>query len=314
MSGEGIDQPDSALRVDIRRLGNQLGAALVRQHGQGLLDRVEEVRSAARTLRREDASGAGLAEILRDVAVVDAIHLVRAFTVYFHLANTAEQVHRVEDLTTSAPARRHEFAETVARLKTLGHSEAEIVATTRAAELRPVFTAHPTEASRRSILDKLAEIAVLTEQRAAAGSDEKEVARIDRRVDELIDAIWQTDELRREKPHPVDEARSILYFLTQIVTEGVPELFEDVDATLRSIGGELDPERVPVRFGSWVGGDPRRKPERHARRDSRGARVSALPRTAAAHRRDRAALIGALDEPCGAGYIDRARGAARDRP
>ena len=255
MSDDELDHPDSALRVDIRRLGNQLGAALVRQHGEGLLERVEEVRAAARTLRREDGSGAGLAELLRDVDVVDAIHLVRAFTVYFHLANTAEQVHRVEDLTTSAPAREHQFTETVARLKALGHAEAEIVAATRTAELRPVFTAHPTEASRRSILDKLAEIAVLTEKRAEAGSDESEVARIDRRVDELIDAIWQTDELRRQKPHPVDEARSILYFLTQIVTEGVPELFDHVDATLRSIGGELDTERVPVRFGSWVGGD-----------------------------------------------------------
>ena len=231
MSDDELDHPDSALRVDIRRLGNQLGAALVRQHGEGLLERVEEVRAAAQTLRREDGSGAGLAELLRDVDVVNAIHLVRAFTVYFHLANTAEQVHRVEDLTTSAPAREHQFTETVARLKALGHAEAEIVAATRTAELRPVFTAHPTEASRRSILDKLAEIAVLTEKRAEAGSDESEVARIDRRVNELIDAIWQTDELRRQKPHPVDEARSILYFLTQIVTEGVPELFDHVDAT-----------------------------------------------------------------------------------
>ena len=255
MGTDELSNIDSALRDDIRRLGRQLGAALVRQQGEVLLDRVEDVRAAARTLREVAASGSGLATILRDVDIVEAIQLVRAFTVYFHLANTAEQVHRVEDLTTSAPAREHQFSRTVARLRALGHAESTIVETTRNAELRLVFTAHPTEASRRSILDKLAEIALLTERRGESGSDQLEEARIDRRIDVLIDAIWQTDELRREKPHPVDEARSILYFLTQIVADGVPELFDDVDATLRSIGGELGSEHVPVQFGSWVGGD-----------------------------------------------------------
>ena len=255
MSQDTLDHIDSALRDDIRRLGHQLGAALVRQHGQELLDRVEQVRGASRALREEATTGGELVELLRDVDVVEAIRLVRAFTVYFHLANTAEQVHRVEDLTTSAPARRYQFAETVARLQGLGHGNEEIVEALREAELRPVFTAHPTEASRRSILDKLAEIAVLTEHRGEAAADDKEKARIDRRIDELIDAIWQTDELRREKPHPVDEARSILYFLTQIVTDGVPEMFEEVAAVLASIDGSLDDDDVPVRFGSWVGGD-----------------------------------------------------------
>ena len=254
-SADRLDQIDSALRNDIRRLGAQLGDALVRQHGSQLLDRVEQVRAIARGLRRDEESGAALAEVLDDVDVVEAIHLVRAFTVYFHLANTAEQVHRVEDLNSAGPADSYRFAETVKKLLGLGIDRTEIVAATREADLRPVFTAHPTEASRRSILDKLTEIAVLIEQRGETGSGPDEQRRIDRRVDELIDAIWQTDELRRERPDPVDEARSILYFLIEIAADGVPELFDDVDAALRSIGGSLDGPQVPVRFGSWVGGD-----------------------------------------------------------
>ncbi len=250
-----IESTDTALRSDIRRLGTQLGDALVRQHGQALLDRVETVRTMARGLRRDSDSGEGLAEYLDDIAVDDAIQLVRAFTVYFHLANTAEQVHRVEDLNTSAPASGHRFAPTVAKLQTLGISDAEIVAVTRNAELRPVFTAHPTEASRRSILDKLAEVAVLIEERSEHGTAPPDMRRIDRRIDELIDAIWLTDELRREQPDPVDEARAILYFLNEVAADGVPELLDDVDAVLRSLGGCLDDDRVPVRFGSWVGGD-----------------------------------------------------------
>lgn len=255
VSTADLEQIDAALRSDIRRLGTQLGDALVRQHGPELLDQVESVRAMARSLRRDSEPGEGLVDALEGVDVEEAIHLVRAFTVYFHLANTAEQVHRVEDLNDGRPRAAAGFAETVAKLQGLGIADAEIVSATRTADLRPVFTAHPTEASRRSILDKLAELAELIERRLESSTTAGERRRIDHRIDELIDAIWQTDELRNAQPEPVDEARSILYFLQQIVRDGVPELMEDLDAVLRSIGGSLPDNRVPVRFGSWVGGD-----------------------------------------------------------
>ena len=250
-----LNQLDSALRSDIRRLGAQLGDALVRQHGHGLLERVEQVRGLARGLRLSDRDSTALAELLADVGLTDAGLLARAFTVYFHLANTVEQVHRIDDLTEKQAAGSNRFGEMVGRLCQMGFAEDEIVATVNSAELRPVFTAHPTEASRRSILDKLAEISSLIEQRAHAGADDTARRRVDRRVNELIDAIWQTDELRRQRPDPVDEARSILYFLTEIAVQGVPELLDDIDAVLASLGGGLDPDRAPIRFGSWVGGD-----------------------------------------------------------
>ena len=250
-----VNELDSALRGDIRRLGAQLGEALVRQHGPGLLERVEQVRRLARGLRRSDEDSTALADLLAGVHVADAGQLARAFTVYFHLANTAEQVHRIDDLTEKRAAGSNRFGEMVGRLRQMGYADDEIVATVNSAELRPVFTAHPTEASRRSILDKLAEISSLIEHRAHAGADDPARWRADRRVDELIDAIWQTDELRRQRPDPVDEARSILYFLTEIAAEGVPELLDDINSVLESLDGALDPDRSPIRFGSWVGGD-----------------------------------------------------------
>ncbi|MEM7273623.1 MAG: phosphoenolpyruvate carboxylase [Actinomycetota bacterium] len=211
-------------------------------------------------LRRDDAvtdgaQAADLAGELADVELIDAIRLVRAFTIYFHLANTAEQVHRVEDLRSSAPASGNRFVDTVAKLQAAGVSDSEIVAAARGARLQPVFTAHPTEASRRSILDKLGEIATLIEDRSETSSDPARRRRIDRRIDELIDAMWQTDELRVDRPDPVDEARSILYYVTEIVADGVPDLLHDIDETLRSIGGRPSGNEIPVRFGSWVGGD-----------------------------------------------------------
>ncbi len=246
---------DSAIRRDIRRLGNQLGEALVRQVGSDLLEQVEDVRTLARALRHgDDGVGSELTDTLRNTPVVRAIELVRAFTTYFHLANTAEQVHRIDGLAENRTARSQRFAETVNRLITDGFTPDEIAEVTNRVQLYPVFTAHPTEASRRSILDKLAEIATLIEQRETE-QEASVIARLDRRVDELLDTIWQTDELRREKPDPVDEARSILYFLGEMLEAGVPELLGDIDAALKDHGHKLEPGSQPLRFGSWVGGD-----------------------------------------------------------
>ena len=252
---DDLELLDSAIRRDIRRLGGQLGEALVRQVGPDLLEQVEEIRALARALRHgDDHVGDALTDSLRNTPVVRAIELVRAFTTYFHLANTAEQVHRIDDLAENRTARSQRFAETVNRLVADGFGPKEIAAVANRVQLYPVFTAHPTEASRRSILDKLAEIATLIEQRETE-REASVVARIDRRVDELLDTIWQTDELRREKPDPVDEARSILYFLGEMLEAGVPELLDDIDAALMAHGYELEPQSQPVRFGSWVGGD-----------------------------------------------------------
>ena len=206
-----LDDVDFALRNDIRRLGNQLGRALVRQHGPELLQQVEQVRGLSMDLRRRTDErrrehSTALEVLLAGVDIQDAGLLARAFTVYFHLANTAEQVHRTDDLAEKLGSASHRFAETVERLQRDGFSDDEISETVNRMQLRPVFTAHPTEASRRSILYKLTEIADLIEQRSSAGTDEAARRRADRRVDELIDAIWQTDELRHERPTPMDEA------------------------------------------------------------------------------------------------------------
>jgi phosphoenolpyruvate carboxylase len=249
---------DAALRSDIRRLGHQLGNTLVRQHGQHLLDSVEQVRMLARRLRQKgDGTDISweLADLLGDANTDEAILLVRAFTVYFHLANVAEQVHRIEDLNTGAPRQAHRIDETVRSLVEHGVSPVEIADLVNRTELRPVFTAHPTEASRRAILEKLAEIAELIEKRSEHRRTEGDLRRMDRRVEELIEAIWQTDEIRHERPDPFDEAWSVLYYIGQTVREAVPDLFDDIAAALESIGGQMDPTHAPIRFGTWVGGD-----------------------------------------------------------
>jgi phosphoenolpyruvate carboxylase len=249
-------EQDQALRDDIRRLGRQLGHSIARQEGQPFLDLVEQVRILSRSLRRDGDQRAGLelAATLAHADLEQSMKLVRAFTTYFHLANVVEQVHRIEDLNLSK-ANAGRLSDTVPKLVEHGFSGDDILDGLNRSALQPVFTAHPTEASRRSMLDKLREIALLVEDRGLERCTSWERRRIDRRIDELIDAMWQTDEIRREKPEPLDEARTLLYYLEKVVRNSLPHLWEDLDVALEAVGSSLDPTIAPVVFGSWVGGD-----------------------------------------------------------
>ncbi|HEU5112748.1 MAG TPA: phosphoenolpyruvate carboxylase [Acidimicrobiia bacterium] len=240
---------DETLRADIRRLGNQLGDALVRQHGPELLDLVEEVRALGKSSRRGGSTEAArqLDRRLADLEVDEVIPLVRAFTTYFYLANVAEQVHRIDQLSIDELG----LAATVDRVLEAGVESDVLGEVVRRLEMRPVLTAHPTEAARRSILTKTASLAELIGRRLTAS--DADVALVDRRTAELIDQIWQTDELRLEKPNPVEEARSALYYLVQIAAEVMPSLSERVALEIARLGVVTD--KSPIRFGSWVGGD-----------------------------------------------------------
>lgn len=143
------------LRADIRRLGDLLGETLVRQEGPELLELVERVRA----LTREDGEAA--AELLGDTGLETAAKLVRAFSTYFHLANVTEQVHRGREMRAVRAAEGGLLARTADRLKDADPDH--LRETVRNLNVRPVFTAHPTEAARRSVLNKLRRIAELLE-------------------------------------------------------------------------------------------------------------------------------------------------------
>ncbi|MGF1667168.1 MAG: phosphoenolpyruvate carboxylase [Acidimicrobiia bacterium] len=248
------DARDEALRTDIRRLGAQLGEALTRQHGAGLLELVEEVRASTKAIRTEhDVQAPGrLEHLLEGLDIHDVINLVRAFSAYFYLANVAEQAHRVgdgafldEDRTVRA---------TVDRVLQADLDPDLVRAVVERLELRPVFTAHPTEATRRTLLTKLGHVADLLDDRLDPRGTDGDRARIDRRIAELIDQIWQTDELRAERPAPIDEARSAVFYLNQMFSEVMPDLGEEIALNLdRLLPGSAS--RAPIRFGTWVGGD-----------------------------------------------------------
>ena len=251
--------PESALRADIRLLGNLLGQTLVRQEGQELLDLVERVRALTKLLRSPQAEPAAPAEeltsILAELDLETTIQLVRAFSSYFYLANIAEQTHRLADRAAIAGGGRGRLQAVVDRIAEADLDPAEVESIIHRLELRPVFTAHPTEAARRSILSKVRRVAELLEERSDPRLTEADQDRVERRLAEVIDLMWQTDELRRERPDPIDEARSVIYYFDEMFRDVVGDLFDELNHQLGRLGVELTPHSRPLHFGTWVGGD-----------------------------------------------------------
>jgi phosphoenolpyruvate carboxylase len=170
--------------------------------------------------------GEALAALLDDLDVARLGTLARAFTTYFHLANVAEQTHRLDELTARTQRQRGWLERTVDLVEAAKLDRAEIVEMVERMELRPVFTAHPTEASRRSILTKLNAVAELLDKRNDPRVTEPDRRRIDRRLAELIDLIWQTDEIRHVRPDPRDEAVSVIYYFDELFRGAVPEVLD----------------------------------------------------------------------------------------
>lgn len=251
------DTRDIELRSDVRRLIDVLGVALVRQEGQELFDLVERVRSAAATgdqatdARSRRAARDEIRQLLAGLPISRVGSLVRAFSVYFHLANVAEQVHRVRAIGERESGAGW-LTKAVDAVVTEAGPEGLANALTTL-NIRPVFTAHPTEASRRSVLTKLRRIAVILSNRSAEGSAVR--ARQDRELSQLVDLVWQTDHLRHTRPTPLDEGRHAVFYLQGILDEALPDLLEDFAQQLEAHGVRLEPEARPLTFGSWIGGD-----------------------------------------------------------
>ena len=244
MSGLTHSQDNSALRSDVRKLGELLGQSLARQDGEALLNLVELVRKSVREGNGED--------LLKSISTADSVKLVRAFNVYFNLANVAEQVHRSRLLAQeriNGGSWLTKAVDHIIAAKKSGHdfSDLELKKWLENFQVRPVFTAHPTEAARRSILSKLSTISELL--------DQPESPTRERRLAEVVDLLWQTDELRLGRPEPLDEAINALYYLDDLFRLTVPEVLDDFARELGRLGIKLSPTATPLNFGSWIGGD-----------------------------------------------------------
>jgi phosphoenolpyruvate carboxylase len=266
-------QLPASMRRDVRLLGDLLGEAIRDTGGQDLLDDVERLRRAVIAARAgaEPADGTAASEIAALVAgwPLDRAELVaKAFTVYFHLTNLAEERQRVRTLLGRGPdegARRESLAAAVAELSAEpgGRLLGDLLGRLR---VHPVLTAHPTEARRRAVATALRRIAglidALDDERGAAGH-----AEVLRRLREEIELLWLTAPLRVKPIGPVDEVRTVMAVFDETLFTLAPVMYRALDDACRALddacrgqrdGGRVGPAPVApafLRFGSWVGAD-----------------------------------------------------------
>ncbi|MDK8286591.1 MAG: phosphoenolpyruvate carboxylase [Actinotignum sanguinis] len=241
---------DAPLRAVVRRLSTMLGQEIAQQHGEETLDLIEKVRAAARDLDSETAASE-VQRSLDDMSTDTAIILTRAFAEYFLLANAAEQTFRIKVIGDKEPAESW-VPRAISRIYDAVGLEG-LQKTVDSLDIRLVFTAHPTEAQRRAVLTKLRRVSEIVETETEEGSEER--ARQDRELASVMESIWLTDELRRVQPTPLDEARNVMWYLRSLYTDTLPDVITAFRDELERYGAHLPEDAVPIRFGSWIGGD-----------------------------------------------------------
>lgn len=253
------------LRNDVRMLGEFLGRVIRESGGDDLFDDVERIR--ALTIRAHDdhdlTALAEAEEVVASFTIERAQQVARAFTCYFHLANLAEEYHRVRILRErESELPRGELmqddslpAAVAALAAEVGREEA--LRRLQELEFRPVVTAHPTEARRRAVASAIRRISDLVAERDALSVGGTSLAENDRRLLEEIDALWRTSPLRAEKPAVIDEVRTVMGVFDSTLFETFPTVYRRLDDWLRGPdAGASEPLVRPfVRLGSWIGGD-----------------------------------------------------------
>ena len=263
-----LDDLSGPLRADVRRLSSALGELIAESDGAGLLDAVERLRKAAIDLRQSRGSAAEerlkqLIDLVDSFDLNQAESVARAFTVYFQLANLAEERHRVRILRQRAGSQAEvaeSLAATVGQLRrevgdaALGELLAQL-------DIRLVLTAHPTEARRPAVVDALRRIAdvmdLFDDQRLSAF----ERAEAERRLREQLSILWRTSQLRRQRPTPLDEVTTVLSIFDESLFPLVPVLYRELGRALEqnqlTSARRIDAARIRpfLHWGSWVGGD-----------------------------------------------------------
>ncbi len=275
LTGEDPTLRDAPLRRDVRSLGTLLGNVIREQAGDELFGAVETLRQLAiqhrgETLEGDSASIPDVHElidraerIVEGMRIAEAYRLTKAFSIYFELTNLAETAHRkrrrrAAQLHIGQPPQPGTLRGTLQRLREAGVERTRVLEYLRRIEVVPVFTAHPTEVSRRTVLFKRRRIAEALERLDQLPLTDAEATAQEIAITAEITALWQTDEVRRKRPSVRDEIQMGLDYYPQVLVGTVPGLYTEMAAALgftyeeESFARELP--RV-VRFGSWIGGD-----------------------------------------------------------
>jgi len=264
---------DAALREDVHALGMLVGSVVREQGGEVLFDLVEGDRQAA--IRRREAEAADDAELRHRASgrtPEAARNLTRAFTIWFQAVNTAEKVHRVrrrrQYLMDPAAVQPGGIIDCLAQLRNEGRSLEQVLTLISGLSIEPVFTAHPTESTRRTILRKHERISRELLLRLNPALTPLELRTLWERVHLEFTTLWQTEDHPRSRLNVADEREHVLYYLAEVLYRVVPLFYEELETALvQTFGADADSLDLPniLNFGSWVGGDMDGNPDVNAK-------------------------------------------------
>jgi phosphoenolpyruvate carboxylase len=272
LEAQSGDLKEAPLRRDVRSLGMLLGDVLREQEGDETFDQVEALRQG--TIRRRDAEARGneeeaaqqataALELVHSLPVERATLLTRAFAFYFELINLAETNHRKRRRTAlrlsgQAGRQRGSLAGTLSEMRRVGIGVDEALDWLQRVLIVPVFTAHPTEIARRSVMVKRRRIGEFLAALDRIPQPEEDLARLEQRVLAEITSLWQSDEVRSRRPTVYDEIKMGLDYYDVSIFETLPSLYREIAEALKTAYG-LDIETLALPqvlvFGSWIGGD-----------------------------------------------------------
>jgi phosphoenolpyruvate carboxylase len=250
---------DARLREDVHQLGELLGDTIRSQRGAAFLDKIERIRKGAKGARRGSAAGAEqLSATLNQLDDDELLPVARAFNQFLNLANIAEQYHRVRRRgpDEAEPFEASILADLLQRLLANGQGGAALARQFGRLDIELVLTAHPTEVARRTLIQKYDAIA---EELAAGDHSDLSLAEreaVRQRLHRLIAEAWHTEEIRRTRPSPVDEAKWGFAVIEHSLWHALPNVMRKADQALHAATGfHLPLDAAPIRFASWMGGD-----------------------------------------------------------
>ncbi len=263
MARRNKTERDKPLRTNIRMLGNLLGEVIEEQEGRDLFELEERIRQTSKSLRRrfDSSHQRKLKQIIGALKPGEMAKILRAFAAYFQLSNTAEQHYRIQrhrNYLLKHPASGYpgSLRHTFQKLKDLEVPEEEVADLLHRLSIIPVFTAHPTEATRRTVLEKHSRIWKLLEAFDRGNVMEAERSSLEVEIKRHITSLWQTEETRSYNISVLDEVYNGVYYFRSILYKTIPKFYRDLEQTAASIyPGWKSPIPSFIRFGSWIGGD-----------------------------------------------------------
>ncbi|WP_426879230.1 phosphoenolpyruvate carboxylase [Glaesserella parasuis] len=252
-----MSQIYESMRSNIHMLGDFLGETIRDAQGNEILDLIENIRILSRASRSGDEkSREQLLDILANISNEDVIPVARAFSQFLNLTNIAEQYHTISRHNKDAALGERSMGALFTRLKAQNVPAEKVIATVEKLLIDLVLTAHPTEVTRRSLVHKHVEINRCLSRLEHDDLTDAETTKLKRRLMQLIALAWHTNEIRTQRPTPVDEAKWGMAVIENSLWKAVPEFCRQLNFHLeKNFGVQYPVGLAPVRFSSWMGGD-----------------------------------------------------------